>query len=64
MIIICVDNYGRETIADRLVLDNLSEEEAKQMVTSLNNDHGRDDSNFYRMELDDYVLWRGMEELI
>lgn len=63
MKIVCTDNYARETVADRLIADNIkSEPEAKTMVDALN--AARYDSDWYVIKADADPLWRGMEELV
>ena len=63
MKIICTDNYGRESVADRLVASNItSEMEANYMLAALKSTAGHD--KYYQLVDDDYRLWRGMEELV
>jgi len=65
MKVIGVDNFGRETVADHLVAEGLSDEEAKRMCDELNTKHGGEGAFiWYRVMPDDYRLWRGMEDLI
>lgn len=63
MKIICVDNYDRESVADRLVAENVkSLDEARIIVQALNAKRSHND--WYALRADDYKLWRGMEELV
>lgn len=65
MKIVCVDNYARESIADRLVAENIAlKDEADAICESLNENAGNDSNYFYKVVEDDYRLWRGMEELV
>jgi hypothetical protein len=56
------DNYGRESVADFLVCENVANEFVGNiMIDALNaNTQGL----FYSLQPDDYKLWRGMEEFI
>jgi hypothetical protein len=62
MKIIIRDNYGRESVADKLVAENVNKNYADFIADKLNGYFGDDD--YFSVEQDDYVLWRGMEELI
>jgi hypothetical protein len=62
MKIICVDSYGRESIADVLVAMNVSEYWGDRISCSLN-DHAPL-NEYFRCVEDDHVLWRGMEEFV
>lgn len=66
MKIICVDNYARETVADRLVADNIkSEEYAKCMCKALCDKYSSEYSTEWFQVVDDnYRLSRGMEDLV
>lgn len=65
MKIICTDNYARESVADRLVAENVQyEREAQMIVDALNLHPSRSHSDYYVIKNDDYKLWRGMEELV
>lgn len=64
MKIICTDNYGRESVAERLVAENIkNSDEASSMCAALNKIEGGS-SDHYLVKEDDYRLWRGMEELV
>jgi len=62
MKVIGTDNYARDHIADVLVQDDLSDEEARRLAESLNDT--RDLSTWYLVVPDDYRLSRGMEDLV
>jgi len=64
MKIIAVDNFGRESIADKLIAENVSEYWGKFIVDLMNDKQHDDSLNFFRLVNDDYKLWRGMEELV
>ena len=65
MKIIAVDNYARETVADRLVADNITiPSEAKIMLDALQKTCGRASSIWYHVRPDDYVLSRGMADIV
>lgn len=63
MKVIGVDNFGRDSVADILIEDNLTAEAAEKVVSDYN------DSRFTRPYWaiaveNNYKLWRGMEELV
>jgi hypothetical protein len=63
MKIIAVDNFARESVADRLIADNIANEVVGNiMVKALNSDC--DVWSFYKLVPDDHKLWGGMEELV
>jgi hypothetical protein len=64
MKIIIVDNFARESIADKLVEENINECCGKRIVNSLNDKQHEDSQDFFKLVSDDYVLWRGTEELV
>lgn len=65
MKIIGVDNYNRESVADSLVCESVSNDYVGNiMVDALNATEGESGLRFYRLVADDYKLWRGMEEFI
>lgn len=66
MKIVCVDNFGRESIADVLVAENIAYKDwAEAMCAGLNDKIATSFGPYYfRVHEDDYVLWRGMEELV
>lgn len=64
MKIVGVDNYGRESVADILVAENVPMHFAKDILEFLNKDVSDNSAVWYRIVKDDYKLWRGMEELV
>jgi hypothetical protein len=66
MKIIESDNFARESVADHLVADNItSEAYAIVMRDALQAKFGGENSqSYFQVKPDDYVLWRGMEELV
>lgn len=61
--LILVDNYNRETVADRLLEENLSMTDAEKKANEYNdrNLHG---DWFAKAVQDDYKLWGGISELV
>lgn len=65
MKIIGVDNLARESVADVLVAENVSEFYAETMVDALNKRFCHDYGGlFFKLVPDDYRLSRGMEDLV
>lgn len=64
MKIICVDNFGRESEADTLIAENVNKYWGEQIINALNDKEHENSQSYFRLVEDDYVLWRGMEELI
>lgn len=66
MKIIAVDNLNRETVADTLVAENVTEFYGQPMVSGLNAALCTDDMapRFFRLVPDEYRLSRGMEDLV
>lgn len=64
MKIIWTDGYARETIADRLVAENVPEVYAGIMLEALKKHYKYDESNWFRIVPDDFRLSRGMEDLV
>jgi len=62
--IIAVDNFDREYVADTLIAENVNEYMGKRIVDALNEKEHESSQDFFRLVPDDYVLWRGMEELV
>ena len=62
--IIAVDNFDRESVADKLIAENVSEYWGKRIVDALNEKLHEDSLYYFKLVPDDYVLWRGMEELV
>ena len=69
MKIVGVDNLNRETYADKLWLDNISEDTvsldiAKRVCNKLNERLGDGEGTFYCLKPDNYRLSRGMEDFV
>lgn len=65
MKIIARDNFARESVADTLIAENVPSYYAPAIAEFLQLKHGGERaSRYYAAEGDDYVLWRGMEELV
>ncbi len=64
MKIVKVDNFARESIADKLIAENVNEYWGKVILDNLNLGLTQNDADYFRLVEDDYVLWRGMEELV
>lgn len=63
--IVRIDNYARETVAEKLVAENIANEtEAKLMCEALQSYPCRSHNDWFCVKPADYVLWRGMEELV
>lgn len=66
MKIIAADNFARESVADTLLAENVSEHHAKMIADALNEkfcNHDQAD-RYFKAVADDYKLSRGMEDLI
>lgn len=61
--VVLVDNFNTETIADKVLKENVTEQEARKLADDYNQKHPGD-SWFARAVDDNYKLWRGMAELI
>jgi hypothetical protein len=64
MKVVGIDNFARETVADILVKENISLEEAGRLASELNSGVAEEPSRWYVVRSDDYQLWRGKEELV
>ena len=63
--LVLVDNLDRENVADILVEENLSEEEAKRKAEEYNNKNNPCAFGWFaKVVSDDYKLWKGVEELV
>lgn len=60
---ILVDNLNRETEADILLKEDVSEEEAEKLANDYNAAHGPNAAYFAKAVPDEYRLWRGMADL-
>lgn len=61
--VVLVDNFNTETIADKVLKENVTEQEARKLADDYNRKHPGD-SWFARAVDDNYKLWRGMAELV
>lgn len=65
MKIIRVSNFNIETEAEYVVADNIKhEKQANIMCNALNVDVGPQSDDYFRVVPDDYVLWRGMADIV
>lgn len=67
MKIVGVDNYANESVADLLVAENISNRSfADVMCKALNDKYciGEGAPRFYQVMEDNYILSRGMEDLV
>lgn len=64
MKVVGIDNYAREHIADILVQADMTFDEADARARQLNEESGEHASRWYVVRPDDYVLSRGMEDLV
>ena len=65
MKIVAVDNFDRESRAERLVASNIeNEEELQLMLLALQDTCSNDGPIWYRAFPNDYRLWRGMADLV
>lgn len=63
MKVIRIDNYARDSIADKLIRDEMNPQAAEAYANDLN-EANTDDAYFYMAVEDGYRLSRGMEDLI
>ena len=61
--LILVDNYDREYVADRLLEENITEDEAKAKAAEYNKKYPHDNW-FAEAVSNDYKLWGGVAELV
>lgn len=64
MKIICVDNFNRESVAEKLIAENVKESWGRHIVKLLNDEEHDDSPNFFMLVEDDHKLWGGMKEFI
>ncbi|MDY7043599.1 hypothetical protein RVS70_05210 [Virgibacillus sp. M23] len=64
MKVILVDNFNRESEADTLIAENVSEYWGNRIVKALNDKNHKNSFEYFELVDDDYKLWRGMEELV
>lgn len=55
--LIAIDNFGRETVSDRLVLSNITMEEAEETAKKFNEASGENAFDYYKAVEDDYILY-------
>lgn len=63
MKIIQVDGYGRDSEPDVLMISNVSQEQGEKLLEDMKQIFGSD-SIWFQLVDDDYVLSRGMEDLV
>lgn len=64
MKIVLVDNFARESVADLLIADNVDKYWGKIIVENLNSKSDKNNPDYFQLFDDDYILWRGMDELV
>lgn len=64
MKIVLVDNFNRDEIADYLVCENIDGHYGELVVNFLNGREHDDSPNYFMLKEDDYVLSRGILDLI
>ena len=62
--VIAVDNFARETVADILISDGLSEREAEDEADRLNVDVTENDLRWHQAVKQSYILSKGMLDFI
>lgn len=62
MKIVLIDSYNRESVADRLIAENVNEAFGELIVKLLNKQASSED--YFVLKPDDYRLSRGMEDLV
>jgi hypothetical protein len=62
--LIKTDNYNRDHIADELIYDQLTLQEAQKMADEYNATVADGTDWYYQAVEDDYRLSRGMEDLV
>lgn len=63
MKVVGIDNYARDAVADILIAENLSQEEAEAKAEEYNK-RGTMAQYYAVVKPDDYVIWNGMGEYI
>lgn len=56
--IVIIDNFGRDSVSDRLHSEGHTEEEAESLVRDLNADARDDGPDYYVVKPDDYQLYQ------
>lgn len=54
--VIAIDNFNRDYVADRLIVDNISKDQAELVVTELNKYTSGSSSEYYVFKPQDYKL--------
>jgi hypothetical protein len=62
--VVATDNQARESVAEKVRIDHLTEAQARDFAERLNKDAGDYAYYFYVARHRDEKLWRGMEELV
>lgn len=62
--VVRTDNFGRESVADKLVTASLSEDEAEELAEKLNAEQPPWTEDYYIATNESYRLSRGMEDLV
>jgi hypothetical protein len=62
--VVAKDNQARESVADKVRIDTLTEAQARDFADRLNKDAGDHAYYWYVAQHRDEKLWRGMEELV
>lgn len=62
--VVATDNQGRESVAEKVRIDHLTESQARDFAERLNKDAGDHAYYYYEARHRDAKLWRGMEELV
>ena len=64
MKVVAVDNYAREDVADLLIAESVSNDEAHRLAKEYNDKQGPHPYRWAIITEDDYRLSRGMEDLV
>lgn len=64
MKVVAISNYGDESLAEKLIAENLDEEAARALVDEKNRSVQEGSSYWHVTKSDDYILWRGMADLV
>ncbi len=65
MKIVGVSNFGKDSIADVLIAENVHKNYINDIVDYLNKKHSDINSTYYMLKKEnDYKLWQGLQELV
>jgi hypothetical protein len=64
MKVVGISNHAKESVAEILIQEHLTLEEANAIADDFNKEVGDFDTYYYSVRPDDYRLWRGMEDLV